>query len=89
MDDYVEMIINQFSIKISNSDADLTPTGNHIFEKVNIKRLGKKETKEFHDSVSSGMFVVKREKLILIKQTRCCKLGLKNLMRLVVNTCLE
>ena len=39
--DYVEMIINNFPMKISNSDTDLTPYGNNIFEKGNIKSLGK------------------------------------------------
>ena len=60
MDDYVERMINEFSIKISKMNTALTPDGNNIFEKGNIKRLGKKETEEFHASVSTGMFVAKR-----------------------------
>ena len=42
IDNYVERIINEFPTKISKCDAALTPVGNNIFEKVKIKRLGKK-----------------------------------------------
>ena len=41
MDDYVERIINEFLMRISNSNAALTPSGNNLYEKGNIKRLGK------------------------------------------------
>ena len=44
MEDYVERIINKLPIKISNSDTALTPSGSNIFEKVNGKSMGKKET---------------------------------------------
>ena len=37
MDDYVEIINNDFPMKISKSDTDLTPSGNNIFEKVTEK----------------------------------------------------
>ena len=43
MDDYVERVINQFPMKISKSDTDLTPDGNNTFEKGNSKRPSKKE----------------------------------------------
>ena len=42
MDDYVEIMINKFPMKIYKSDTDLTPAGNNIFEKVNSKRLSEK-----------------------------------------------
>ena len=42
MDDYVEIIINESSTKIINSNKALTPSGNNIFEKDKIKILGKK-----------------------------------------------
>ena len=40
MDDYVEMNINNFPMKISNSDTALTPSGNNIQKKETPK--GKK-----------------------------------------------
>ena len=42
---YVEIIINEFPMKISNSDTYLTPDGNNIFGKGNRIIIGKKETK--------------------------------------------
>ena len=48
MENYVERIINDLSMKISNSDTALTPAENCLFEKGIRKRLGKKETEEFH-----------------------------------------
>ena len=42
MDDYVERIINELQIKISNSNTYLTPGGNNRFEKGNRESLGKK-----------------------------------------------
>ena len=56
MDNYVEMIINEFPIKVSNNDMSLTPDGNNIFEKGYKKRLGKKETEELHTSVARRNF---------------------------------
>ena len=44
MEDYFERMINGFPMKISKSDTDSTPDGNNLFEKGNIKRLGKTET---------------------------------------------
>ena len=40
--DYVENMINELLMEISKSDTDLTPEGNNIFGKGNIKSLGKK-----------------------------------------------
>ena len=40
--DYVERMINELTMKISNCNTALTPAGNNIFEKDNRKRLGKK-----------------------------------------------
>ena len=51
MNYYVERMINAFPTKISNSDTALNPYGKNIFEKVNRRRLGKKETEELHTSV--------------------------------------
>ena len=59
MEDYVERIINELPIKISNSDMVLTPSGSNIFEKGNSKSMGKKETGYFHTSVARGMSVAK------------------------------
>ena len=42
MDNYVERIINELSMKTRNSDTALNPYGNNLFEKGNRKRLGKK-----------------------------------------------
>ena len=56
MEDYVERIINEFSMKISRSDTDLTPYVNNIFEKGNSKRLSKKENEKLHTSVERGIF---------------------------------
>ena len=39
---------------------DLTPAGNNLFEKSNIKIIGKKETKQFHTSVTIVIFVAMR-----------------------------
>ena len=47
MDDYVERMINDYPMKISNSDTDFTPTGNNIIEKGNRKRLVKNKPKLF------------------------------------------
>ena len=44
MDNYIERMINDLPIKISNIDMDLLIHGNNIFETGNIKILGKKET---------------------------------------------
>ena len=49
-------------MKIINSDVDLTPAGNNIFEKGNIKSLGKKVTEQFRTSLYRGIFVAKRER---------------------------
>ena len=62
MDDYVEIINNDFPMKISKSDTDLTPYRNNIFEKGNRKRMGKKETGWFHTLVAREMFVAKRSR---------------------------
>ena len=40
---YVEKMINEFPIKISNIDTSLTPDGNNIFFKDNRKSIGKKK----------------------------------------------
>ena len=61
MNDYVERVINKFPMRISRSDMALNPAGNNISEKGDIKRLGKKETEQFHTSVSRIMFIAKRE----------------------------
>ena len=42
MDDYVEWMINELPIELGKSDMALTPAGNNIFEKGNMKSLGKK-----------------------------------------------
>ena len=42
MDDYVEIMINEFPMKTSKSDTALTPADNLYFEKGNRKRLGRK-----------------------------------------------
>ena len=63
MDKYVERIINEVPMKIVKSDMALTPSRNTIFQKGNRKRMCKKETEEFHTSVSIVMFVAHREKL--------------------------
>ena len=42
IDEYIERMINYFSMKISNSDMTLTTDGNNLFEKGNRKRLSKK-----------------------------------------------
>ena len=60
MDNYVERIINELPIKLSKSGMDVTLDGNNCFEKGERKRLGKKETEEFHTSVVRGIFVSKR-----------------------------
>ena len=39
MDRYVEMIINEFTMKISRSDTALTPAGDNIFENFSSKSL--------------------------------------------------
>ena len=63
MEDYVERIINELPIKISNSYAALTPSGINLFEKGNSKSMGKKETEQFHTSVARGMSVAKIDRL--------------------------
>ena len=47
-------------MKRIKGNTDLNPPGNNIIEKCNRKRLGKKETEEFHTSVARGMFVTRR-----------------------------
>ena len=42
MDDYVGRMINESPMKISKGDTALTPDGNNIFEKGNIKKMGEK-----------------------------------------------
>ena len=59
MENYVERMINEISMKTSKSNAALTPAGNKKIGKCNSKRLGKKEIEEFHTSFSRGMFVSK------------------------------
>ena len=60
MYNYVERINNDLPMKISKSDTDSTPDRNNLFEKGNIKRMGKKESEEFHTSVARGIFLAKR-----------------------------
>ena len=43
MDDYAEIMINEFPIKTIKSDTRLTPAGDNIFEKGNIKFWVKKK----------------------------------------------
>ena len=45
MDDYVERMIIDFTMKIIRNDLALTPTGNNIFKKGNRKRIGENELK--------------------------------------------
>ena len=45
MNDYVEVMINKLPMKIIKSDTALTPAENNIFEKGNIKGLGKNKLK--------------------------------------------
>ena len=45
MEDCDEKMINEFAIKIINSNTYLTPAENNIFEKGNRNILGKQETK--------------------------------------------
>ena len=52
MDDYVERMINEFPMKISKSDMNLTPYGNNLFDHITEKVWVKKETEEFHNSVA-------------------------------------
>ena len=47
MNNYVERIINEYPIKISKSDTDLTTAGNNIFEKGNIKSMDKNKLKSY------------------------------------------
>ena len=63
MEDHVKRMINELPMKIVKVGTSLTPAGNNIFEKVNIKRMDKKETEEFHTSVLSGIFVAKIARL--------------------------
>ena len=58
MNNYVENVIDDFPVKISNSDTDLTPSGSNLFEKGNSKRMGKKEPEYFHNSVAMGQVKV-------------------------------
>ena len=52
MDNYVETMIKELPIKIIQSNTDITPTENNVFWKYNSKRLVKRETKYFLDSVA-------------------------------------
>ena len=61
MDDYIESMMNESPMRISNSDTYLNPAGSIIFEKGNRKRLGKKETEELQTLVSRGMFVARKD----------------------------
>ena len=60
---YVEKMINEFPINISNIDTSLTPDGNNIFFKDNRKSIGKK--KDFHTSVVRGMFGFNRARPVI------------------------
>ena len=51
MDNYVERVINEFPMKISNSDTDLKPARENIFWKV---------TEKGYTSVSRIIFVANR-----------------------------
>ena len=42
MEDHVKRMINELPMKIVKVGTSLTPAGNNIFEKVNIKRMDKK-----------------------------------------------
>ena len=52
MDDYVEIMSNEFPMKTSKSYADLNKDKVNLFKKYNRKSLVKKETEEFHTLVS-------------------------------------
>ena len=60
MDDYVERIFNDFLMKISKSNRDLSSARNDLFEEGNRKILGERYSEEFHTSVERGIFVTKR-----------------------------
>ena len=47
MNDYVERIINDFSMKISRTDTDLTSARNNIFEKLSERGWLKKKPKSY------------------------------------------
>ena len=42
IENYFEKTMNDYPMKIINTDKDLTPTGNNIFEKYDSKRMSKK-----------------------------------------------
>ena len=62
------MLINEFPIRISNIDTALHQSGDNLKKNVKVKGLLKKETEEFHTSVSRGMFVTNRA-ILDINQT--------------------
>jgi hypothetical protein len=63
MNDYVERMLDEFSVKFKESDSQETPAGNNLLEVGKGKDLDKVYQTEFHKFVAKSLFLSKRARL--------------------------
>ncbi|CAJ1960266.1 unnamed protein product [Cylindrotheca closterium] len=63
MNDYVERMLDEFSVKFKESDSQETPAGNNLLEVGKGKDLDKAYQTEFHKFVAKSLFLSKRARL--------------------------
>jgi hypothetical protein len=59
MTDYVEGMIEDFPIKLTEKDIAATPANDNLFKKDNSKKLDTKRAEVFHTFVAKGLFILK------------------------------
>ena len=60
MDDYVEKMLDGFSVKFKSTDTALSPASNTLMEVGQSKLLGKNQAEEFHTNAAKCLFLCKR-----------------------------
>ncbi|CAJ1959585.1 unnamed protein product [Cylindrotheca closterium] len=60
MDDYVQRMLDEFSVKFKEDDKQETPAGNNLLEVGKGKLLDKDQQTEFHRFVAKHLFLTKR-----------------------------
>ena len=60
MIDYINSMVDDFSVKLQSTDTRQTPAADDLFAKGDGKKLPKEKAEEFHTFVAKGLFACKR-----------------------------
>jgi hypothetical protein len=60
MTEYVENMLNNFSVKLGKKDVAKTPAGDNLFNQGTGAKLDMKRAEIFHTFVAKGLFLCKR-----------------------------